>query len=150
MQKRIFEFIVLDPPTPMGRKRWSGQNNGKRFYTERKDIRSVHHIRAAFDEHYPDELPIQRKSPVKLSVKMWLKCPKSMSRKRRLAAWMKPAVVTKPDFNNIVNQVCDALTGYAYVDDAQIAWGADFIKFYAIDREGNDTPPRMTITVEEL
>lgn len=150
MGKQLFEFLVFDPPTPMGRKRFAGTNNGKRFYAERKDIRSTHHIREAFMANYADELPIQAKVPVKLSVKMWLRCPKSMSLKLRKTMWMRPAVVTKPDFNNVVNQVCDALKGYAYADDAQIVWGCDFIKFYAVDDQGNDTRPRMFITVEEL
>ncbi len=148
--KRVFEFTVLDPPTPMGRKRWSGQNQGKHFYTERKDIRSVHHIREAFANAYPEQLPIQAKLPVKLSVKMWHRCPKSMSKKRRLLAWMRPVVTTKPDINNVVNQVMDALTGYAYIDDSQVTWLGDVMLFYAIDRKGADTSPRMLITVEEI
>lgn len=149
--KQLFEFTVFDPPTPMGRKRFSGQTaSGKHFYAERKDVRSTLHIREAFLANYPDEPVIQAKVPVKLSIKMWFRCPKAMGKKLRKAIWMKPAHMTKPDFNNVINQVCDALKGYAYVDDSQIVWGADFIKFYAVDQEGNDTQPRMFITVEEI
>lgn len=149
--KRVFEFTVLDPPTPMGRKRFSGQTaTGKHFYAERKDVRSVHHIREAFTSAYPDELPIQARIPVKMSIKLWHRCPKSLSKKQRLLAWMKPVVTTKPDINNVVNQVFDALSGYAYIDDNQITWLGDVMMFYAIDRHGNDTSPRLLITIEEL
>jgi Holliday junction resolvase RusA-like endonuclease len=148
---RLFEFFVYDPPTPMGRKRdrWV-DSKGAVHYPEKKDVRSVYHIREAFLAAYPGETPIERNTPVKMSVKMWHKCPQSMSKKKRLAVWMKPAVITKPDSNNIVNQVFDALTGYAYVDDAQIVWISDVMQLYAIDRVGNDNQPRMMITVEAL
>lgn len=148
--KRVFEFLVLDPPTPMGRKRWSGKGkSGGHFYTESKDTRSVYHIRQAFMEHYPDEEMIGRGVPVKLSVRFWYKAPGNMSGKKRKAAWMKPIVATRPDVPNILAQVCDALTGYAYYDDGQISW-SEQMEFYAVDRDGKDTPQRMSITVEEL
>lgn len=164
MTKRVFEFTVLDPPTPMGRKRFSGKSaGGKHFYSEGKDIRSVYHIRQTFVTHYPELNPTlvdpvsdaQSETPVagavKLSVRCWFKAPATMSRKKRIAAWMNPvSMETKPDLNNVINQVCDALSGYAYVDDKLIAGITDCWRFYAVDREGNDTPPRMVIRVEEL
>ena len=148
---RVFEFVVYDPPTPMGRKRFSARNaSGKTFYAEKKDIRSIYHIRHAFKEHYPEIDPIPITIPVKLNVRMWHKAPTVMSKKKRLRAYMKPCVVTKPDINNVINQVCDALSGYAYVDDRQIVWVGDCFMYYAINQYGEDSPPRMTIRVEEL
>lgn len=174
--RRRYEFIVLDPPTPMGRKRTAFRGkDGATHYPETKDIRSVYHIRKAFVDAYPEmnpevwqakieegaariaagalslgEFDTPIASAVKLTVRLWHKCPTVMSKKRRRAAWMNPAAMTtKPDLNNVINQVCDALTGYAYVDDKLVA-ELEAVRYYAVDRDGNDTPPRMVIIVEEL
>jgi len=147
--KHVFEFIVMDPPTPMGRKRFSFKVGKGHVYPESKDVRSIYHIRNAFKQAYPDVEMIGRHVPVKLSIRWWVKCPSTMSKKGRIAAWMKPCVAKRPDVPNILCNVCDALTGYAYYDDGQICW-SEQMEFYAVDREGNDTPPRSVITVEEL
>ncbi len=176
--RRRYEFIVLDPPTPMGRKRTAFRGkDGATHYPETKDIRSVYHIRKAFVDAYPEMNPEvwQAKieegaaqilagaalslgdvgvgpiaGAVKLTVRLWHKCPTVMSKKRRIAAWMNPAsMTTKPDLNNVINQVCDALTGYAYVDDKLVA-ELEAVRYYAVNRDGNDTSPLMMIIVEEL
>lgn len=163
MSRRVFEFIVIDQPIPMGRKRvfTNAKTGAKVFASEPKDVRSLYMIRQCFLEHYPEMSPLPDgpipvahpntliNGPVRLSVRYWHKAPGTMSKKKRIAAWMKPVVITKPDIPNLIAQVADALTGYAYVDDNRIAW-SEQMKFYAIDQEGNDTPPRMSITVEEL
>jgi len=145
----LCEFTVIDKPTPMGRKRvFTDKAGNKHFAPESKDVRSLYMIRACFVERYPEWTPI--KNSVKLSVRYWHKIPAATSRKKRKEAWMNPkAVKTKPDIPNLLAQVADALTGYAYVDDSLISW-SECWKFYAVDREGNDTPPRFSIKVEEL
>lgn len=149
VQKRVFEFTVMDKPEPMGRKRVAIDKDGKpHHYTEKKDIRSLGLTREAFDREYPNETPIN--GPVHLSVRYFHKVPVTMSLKKRKAAWMNPcAMVTKPDIPNLLAQVCDALSGYAYVDDKLVVW-SEQMKFYAVDREGNPTAPRFSITVREL
>jgi Holliday junction resolvase RusA-like endonuclease len=175
--KRTFEFTVLDPPTPMGRKRTAFRGkDGVAHYPETKDVRSVYHIRHAFIGMYPEmdpamwqakieegaarvlagatslgaDLPAPITGAVKLTIRLWHKCPTVMSLKKRQAVWMnRTAMLTKPDTNNVINQVCDALTGYAYVDDKQVT-EIEAVKYYAVDQAGNHTGPRMTIVVEEL
>jgi Holliday junction resolvase RusA-like endonuclease len=146
---RRYEFVVLDPPTPMGRKRTAFKGkDGVAHYPETKDVRSVYHIRQAWAEAYPEAPLID--GAVRLTVRLWHKCPAVASLKKRKAAWMNLAAMqTKPDANNVLNQVCDALTGYAYVDDKQITV-ATVMKYYAVDRDGNHTSPRMTVVVEAL
>lgn len=47
--------------------------------------------------------------------------PKSMSRKRQYQALMgEVRPTTKPDLDNLLKSVKDALNGVAYVDDSQI------------------------------
>lgn len=148
MGKRVFEFVVIDEPIPMGRKRVFTKPDGtKVFASEPKDVRSLYMIRKCFLERYPMVSLIN--GPVKLSVRYWHKIPTATSLKKRKAAWMVPCMITKPDIPNLLAQVADALTGHAYVDDNRIVW-SEQLKFYAVDQDGNDTPPRMTITVTEL
>lgn len=156
--KRIFEFVVTDQPIPMGRKRvfTNPKTGSKVFASEPKDVRSLYMIRKCFLDAYPEMVPDENEAdpklingPVRLSVRYWHKIPTATSRKKRIAAWMLPAMITKPDIPNLLAQTADALTGYAYVDDNRIVW-SECLKFYAVDQDGNDTPPRMTITVQEL
>lgn len=151
MTKRIFEFLVIDRPIPMARKRVNAKGEKPQHYSVPNDVRSIYMIRRCFLEVYPtmdgNEAPIS--GPVRLSIRYFHKCPKTISMKKRQGMWMKPIVQTKPDIANLVAQACDALTGYAYTDDNQVAW-LETLKFYAIAEDGSDTPPRMSITVEEL
>jgi|SRR5215467_8416700 len=151
MGKRIYEFTVIDRPIPMGRKRVNNTGDKPHHYTESKDVRSLYMIRKCFLDAYPrDESEASLiTGPVFLAVRYFHKAPATMSRKKRMAAWMAPAVITKPDIPNLLAQVADALTGYAYVDDSRIVESCQW-KFYAIDQDGNDTPPRFTVIVREL
>lgn len=59
--------------------------------------------------------------------------PKSISQKKRgmmIAHLLRPA--TKPDADNIIKIVCDALNGIAYKDDAQIV-DVHFHKIYSTE-----------------
>lgn len=69
--------------------------------------------------------------------------PKSKPKKWRaqaLARQIQP--VTKPDLDNIVKGICDALNGVVYVDDSQIV-ELQIAKLYS-------ERPRVTIRISEL
>lgn len=76
--------------------------------------------------------------PIRFSVTAYLPMPKTISKKRRAAAMP----VVRPDLDNYVKQVEDALLGYAYRDDAQI------VTIIARKRYGE--PPRWEITLDEI
>jgi len=58
--------------------------------------------------------------PIRLVVQTWRQPPVSWSLKKRAAAkW----ITSKPDFDNTLKLISDALNGIAYLDDAQIASG---------------------------
>lgn len=81
------------------------------------------------------------KEPVKLQVTAYFPIPKSTSKKKAaqmLAKEILPA--KKPDADNILKAVNDALNGLAYGDDSQVCFEC-INKYY-------DLNPRLEITVD--
>lgn len=59
--------------------------------------------------------------PCALSVRITVEPPKSWTRKRRADAYNQMIFPTsKPDLDNCVKLICDALNGVAWLDDSQI------------------------------
>lgn len=59
--------------------------------------------------------------PVRLIVRFYMPIPQSWSKKQREAALNSHAMHTKkPDIDNLIKSVCDALNCIAYIDDSQI------------------------------
>jgi Holliday junction resolvase RusA-like endonuclease len=77
----------------------------------------------------------QKGVPLRVDLKFFITKPPSVSKKR-----IYP--VTRPDIDNYVKLVCDALNQYLFEDDSQI------VELHAIKAYG--TPPRIEIEVEIL
>ena len=79
--------------------------------------------------------------PVILSVVLFYKLPQSLSRKRKDAMLEKkePPLV-KPDIDNVVKLVMDALNGVAYDDDKQV------VRQYA-EKRYTDGEPYLAVRV---
>ncbi len=89
-------------------------------YTPQKTKDAEDAIKAAFLEKGGECIP--KGVPVELIVTAYFPIPKSFSEKKKTAAQngrIRPT--KKPDIDNIVKLVADALNGVAYEDDAQIA-----------------------------
>lgn len=70
--------------------------------------------------------------PLKLVVQTWRWPPHSWSLKKRAAAkW----ITSRPDFDNTLKLIADALNKVAYDDDAQIAAGAHFKRYRLVGAE---------------
>lgn len=83
------------------------------------------------------------KSMLEITIEAYFSIPKSVSKKNRalmLERVLRP--VKKPDGDNIIKVVCDALNGLAYHDDAQIV---DMVarKYYA-------ESPKLVISIKEV
>jgi Holliday junction resolvase RusA-like endonuclease len=104
--------VVWDEPKPLARPRFVRTATGVRTYTERKDQNVRFHIRKAWLELEVEPLV----GALRMEVTAWLRLPKSVSKKRSFSAMP----VVRPDLDNYVKQVEDALLGYAFKDDAQI------------------------------
>lgn len=81
--------------------------------------------------------------PVILSVVLFYKLPQSLSRKRKDAMLEKkePPLV-KPDIDNVVKLVMDALNGVAYDDDKQV------VRQYA-EKRYTDGEPYLAVRVSQ-
>lgn len=98
-------------------------------------------------ENYVKELYIINKFPklegyISMSVKAYYPIPKSTSKKKK--AQMLQGIVLpdkKPDVDNVLKGICDALNTIAYDDDKQIVH-MDIEKYYS-------TEPRTEVTLKE-
>ena len=119
---RRFAFTVHDTPKPAARPRFARLPGGKvHTYIPTGDQENRNSIRDAFLSFVATVshtiLPFEPlQSPLRLTVTAWLPMPKSIPKKRREAAMPSK----RPDLDNFIKQVEDALNHYAFVDDAQI------------------------------
>lgn len=77
--------------------------------------------------------------PLRLEVEIYRPFPKSWSMKRRAATFW---ITGKPDCDNMLKLIADAMNGIAYQDDSQIAALA-MVRLYGI-------PECVGVTVTEL
>lgn len=111
MKPRIFTWSGV--PRGQGRPRFTRTG---RAYKADKDREYERSIRAAYLEWHRDKRPID--GPFRVSVEVWMQVPRTASRNKRedmLIDRIRPTV--KPDLDNVVKAVLDALNGIAYTDD---------------------------------
>ncbi len=109
-------FLVGIEPTGKARPRLG---RGGHVFTPKKTVDAERAIAAAF--HLTGAEMIPEGTPVMLEVTAYFSIPKSWPEKKREAAMAGELLPTKkPDADNILKLVADALNGVAYADDAQI------------------------------
>lgn len=149
-----YELTIWDPPTPQGRKRVAMKaGGGKTFYPEVKDAKAIDRIRSAWIEKFGEPGPENPNRPLTgplvFLLDFYIKAPSGLAKWKRDAYYKMPVVETKPDWDNAGKQVGDALNGYAWVDDRQIAL-AVVSKFYALYPDGTDEAPHITLSVQSI
>lgn len=86
-------------------------------YTPDKTTKAENEIRRAWQEKHGSMI----EGPVAVSVVFMLKMPETWSKAKKLLAQDQEVLPTKkPDVDNLVKTVFDALNGMAYDDDKQI------------------------------
>lgn len=110
----ILRFEVVTPPVAKARPRVAVRGGRAHAYTPRKTENAEWRIRMAFLERFPAHHPLE--GPLELYVVAWLALPASTPKKHRLIA--QP--VTRPDVDNYLKTVLDALNGVAWHDDSQV------------------------------
>ena len=135
----MIAFTVFGEPVAQGRPRFARMGAGVRAYDPEKSHTYKDYVRTAALEVKPDK-PLD--GPLLLVVEAYRSIPKSMSKKKRveaLAGSLQPT--TKPDLDNIIKGLKDALKGIIWCDDSQVV-NIVAGKWYS-DR------PRVEITVKE-
>lgn len=115
----FFHFIVPGPPTGKGRPKFCSMGKFSKAYTPAKTKAAKLNILTKFKNSYPGARPLAGALSVKIQAIFGV--PKNSSRKLGIAMLegsVKPT--KKPDIDNIVKLVLDALNGHAFTDDANV------------------------------
>lgn len=120
-----YEFTV--PGKPFGKQRPRVARTGH-AYTPKETVSYENLVRMTFVEKYPEVIPTG--SPVILQVVAAFPIPQSWPKKKVRAALAGDICPGKPDIDNVLKIIQDALNGIAYKDDALI-WNATITKSYA-------------------
>ena len=125
----MIEIIIPGEPQGKARPRVTVRGGYAHAYTPEKTAQYEAHIRQCYWQKYRDAYKYVEK-PVRVEVEAVFGIPKSASRTKRqdmLDGIIKPT--KKPDADNILKAVCDALNSLAWGDDAQVT-SVKIIKVY--------------------
>ena len=137
MRTQIIQLNIPGEPQGKQRPKWSPAGT----YTPKKTVSYETYIQELFAIKYPDFRPVE--SELKMTLQAWLMIPTSASKKKRKLMQdlaLKPG--KRPDIDNVIKVVMDALEKLAYKNDSQIV-EAHLYKFYA-------ERPRLDIRISEF
>lgn len=136
------KFEVLGVPVGKGRPRFSTQGGFVRAITPEKTANYETLVKLAYRQECGEIEPYERDIPLAAYITAYFPIPKSASKKKREEMLCGRVMHThKPDCDNIVKAILDALNGIAYYDDSQIAQ-IHVGKYYS-------DQPRVEITICE-
>ncbi|MEY9096323.1 RusA family crossover junction endodeoxyribonuclease [Paenibacillus sp. RC84] len=140
MNEKSLQFTVFGEPVAQGRPKFSTVGGFVKAYDPKKSRDFKDYVKLAASEHRPTSL---LEHPLILEVNVYRSMPKSFSKKKALAAEDGLVLpITKPDIDNYVKGIKDALKGIIWKDDSQVA---DLIA-----RKRYSSTPRIEITIKPL
>jgi Holliday junction resolvase RusA-like endonuclease len=136
----VIQFTVYGNPVAQGRPRFSTQGGFTKAFDPAKSKDFKKYVKLVASEHRPDHL---LDGPLKMEVKIYKSTLKSFSKKKTQQAEsgiIRPT--TKPDVDNYVKGVKDALNSVIWKDDSQVV---DLVvsKWYS-------EQPRVEVTIIPL
>lgn len=138
----MIQFNIPGDPVAKGRARATMVQGRARMYTP--DKTASYEGKAAYLAKQAMAGADPLTGPVALTIRAVFAIPASWTKKRLAAHDIKPELVTKkPDADNIVKIVSDALNGVCWVDDSQVAVLREVVKVYGL-------VPGVDVTVESL
>ena len=118
----MIKFTYHGEAVGKGRPRVSRRGNYVHTYTPEKTRVFEEAIRFEFMASNCEPMPVyKRETPLHAKVTIGVSIPKSYSKKKQALCrdrFIAPS--KKPDIDNILKAIFDALNGYAYADDVQI------------------------------
>ncbi|MDL2280831.1 RusA family crossover junction endodeoxyribonuclease [Selenomonadales bacterium OttesenSCG-928-I06] len=136
----MIKFTVYGEPLAQGRPRFARHGAFVRTYEQEKFTNHKTLVRYAAIEVKPESLLL---SPVKCIIRLYKSPPKSFSKKKlELALSEKLRPTTKPDIDNCIKLIYDALNGVIWKDDTQVVESI-CSKYYSDN-------PRTEIEIEEI
>lgn len=114
-------FVVPGEVVGKGRPRFTTRGGYARAITPAKTRSYEEKVKACYLAEVPFQ-PMQwgNKEPIEMVVNAYFEIPKSASKKAKLEMLMNGRPTKKPDLDNVLKAVADALNGVAYSDDSQI------------------------------
>ena len=142
MVMRMVRFTVPGPPKGKARARTVRTRGGQTFsYTPEGTVLYENLVKISFSE--TGEKPFDADQSLHVYMAAYYPIPRSASRKKKeemSAGRIRPA--KKPDIDNIIKSVLDALNGVAYHDDTQVV--AVFAEKYYSDT------PRVEVEIGNM
>ncbi|MEH6848578.1 RusA family crossover junction endodeoxyribonuclease [Bacillus pseudomycoides] len=136
----MIKFTILTEPVAQGRPRASTINGKVRMYDPKKSRDFKRYVSAVAAKYAPQSL---LEGPLQLEVKVYKPSLKTFSKRKAIAAeegLLRPT--TKPDVDNYVKGVKDALNNVIWKDDSQVV-DLKVSKWYS-------EKPRIEVCVKEL
>jgi len=137
----VYAFVVPGPPTPKGRPRFGRTKTGRVVTRTPKATRIYESIVRAHALATSPPNPLD--GPVRVTIAAVLERPKRLMRKKDPDEEL--AHDRRPDVDNIAKAILDALDGWFWRDDAQVA-ELHCSKVYA----AKDGRPMVAVTVETM
>ena len=138
---RKLSFVVRGEPVAQGRPKFTTASGYPRAYDPKPSAEYKQYIRMVASEEMGDIPPLP--GPLDLVVRVYRHIPSSWSRKKNSSARdgvLRPT--TKPDLDNYVKAVKDALKSVCWGDDSQVV-GLEAYKYYS-------DHPRVEIEIAEV
>ena len=141
LQPASCRIVVPGEPVGKGRPRFVLATG--RAYTPEKTARYEHLVKLEYERQHGPGLAFGRFAQIGLKLDAFFSIPQSVSRaKRAKMACGQVRPTKKPDLDNVIKTVGDALNGLAYYDDSQIVF-CEVRKYYA-------EVPRLEIQLFEV
>lgn len=141
MIKRI-KFEIDGEPTGKGRPRFVRTATGGRAVTPCKTTAYENHVRLEYNRQIKDFI-FDENEMLKMNIVAYFSIPKSKSKKVKKEMILNIIRPTKkPDMDNIIKIIADALNKIAYYDDKQIV-ECNIKKYYSND-------PRVIVEIENI
>ena len=140
--KKQIHFTVYGESVAQGRPRATNVSGHTRLYDPKKSSDFKDFVKLVASEHAPEKLI---EGAIRLTLKMYRPIPKAISKSAKKAALAEAGKIrptSKPDVDNYVKSVKDALKWVIWKDDSQVV---DLVagKYYG-------ERPRVEITIEEM
>lgn len=119
-------FIVDGVVVPKARPRFTRDG---RVFTPKPTADYEKKVKAAYMEECPSGVAFPTQ-PVEIVLNVYMEIPRSASKKAKAEMLFCKFPTKKPDVDNLIKSVADALNGTAYTDDSQIV-SATVRKFYS-------------------
>lgn len=134
------KFVVFGEPVAQGRARATTVNGRVRMYDPKKSSEFKQYIGFVASQHAPRKL---LEGPLRVTLAIYRPTLKSFSRRKTEQAekgLIRP--ITKPDIDNYIKSISDALNKVIWKDDSQIV-DLQVSKYYS-------EKPRIEVEIEEI